>query len=143
MNETQKLEKMQTEGKLDDPKIKRLAGIYFLTSRCTDLRTLLNAHVELEPSLYCFCGGKECSPTKSATHTAAMLLLYRQKISEGAEPYSVELRAMSKEFAADFINEGKYLALKELRARQLAGHPLSREAEDLLTALERELDALE
>lgn len=135
MGEAQKLEHQKSMSKLDPAKLKRLAEIYFLTSRCPDLRALIADRTEVHPQIYCICGGVGCE--NDPYH------MLKSRLAKGEEFNSREVQKLYETSLQMNPNETKYMVLKELRNRQSGGEEISKALISKMNQLESELDAIE
>lgn len=105
-NEVDRLEGLHHSKKIDDSDLQRLAEIYFLTSRCPDVKKLLSHR----PSpLACVCGAGCPNQTD-----LERLSVFKKLVDRGENWNSVKTKLLWSRVAQ--MPEARYWALKSLRA---------------------------
>lgn len=129
--ETERLEAVLAHGKANVEDRTRLAEIYFLTSRCDDVKRV---RPPIGASLACACGG-ECAKGSRVQKSAEMQRLF----AKGAKWTDSTVKSVWKR--AYDIPEAQYWALKILRATR--GSFADPKLSALREEIEKSLAALE
>lgn len=137
--ETSNLETMMHLGKTNASQRERLASIYFLTSRCEEIRTLVRRGQGISSSrrmeeLLCACGGK-CKGRGDLAKLDRFRRLLAKTVNWGDRKLQLAWRE------AQHLPEARYWALKRLQNERQAFHVTK--LRELRQELEGSLESLE
>ena len=141
-NETQKLEHLLSEEKLEPAARKRLAEIYFLTSRCLEAHDLLFLTPELQPDVYAACGNfNEKTPSSILDSSIGKITRLKTELEGIKEIDSKEIMELWN--AVKAMPEGKYAMLKGLRSRMQKDFTPDKNLTAQMSEWDKSLQALE
>lgn len=135
-SEIDTLEGQASVGTIAPVQLERLAEIYFLTSRCTDVRRVLKGRRATPriSQLLCACGDVCKGPSEVAKMTA-----FRGLLAKGVRWNDRRVQAAWKQVSS--MPEARYWALKHLTATPAAFRDAG--LVSVRQELEKELDSLE
>lgn len=131
--EISRLESKRWSGKLSSQERLRLGEIYFLTSRCDDVKTLF---AKKEPAsgelLLCACGGGCAKDSEGA-----QVLQFRNMLENGTSWRDARVQKLWRKLKAS--PEARYWAVKALRRSRSGGGRI----QTVRAGLEKSLESLE
>ncbi len=108
-SETSQLEGLEHSGKITAVQAGRLSEIYFLTSRCAEVRKTLKLHASAtSANLVCACGGA-CLGGSEVSSMAR----FKKLLDSGMKWKEARVQALWRK--VDHMPEARYWALKKLR----------------------------